>query len=66
MIHKESELCRLAASTPRTSAYRLAFPESGDAQLSLFRDLRAVDRRPEAIANLETYLKSHPAGGPES
>src|SRR5215471_13495380 len=32
------------------------FPESGPAQLSLVRDLRAINRRPEAIASLETFL----------
>ena len=37
------------------------FPESGEAQLALVRDLRAVNRRPEAIASLESFLKTHPA-----
>jgi tetratricopeptide (TPR) repeat protein len=36
------------------------FPESGDAQLSLVRDLREVNRRAEAIDGLETFLKAHP------
>jgi tetratricopeptide (TPR) repeat protein len=39
------------------------FPESGEAQLSLVRDLRAVNRRAEAIAALESFLKAHPASG---
>jgi tetratricopeptide (TPR) repeat protein len=37
------------------------FPESGDAELSLVRDLRAVNRRPEAIVSLEIFLKANPA-----
>jgi tetratricopeptide (TPR) repeat protein len=39
------------------------FPESGDAQLALVRDLRDVNRRPEAIAGLENFLKTHPESG---
>jgi tetratricopeptide (TPR) repeat protein len=41
------------------------FPESGEAQLSLIRDLREVNRRTEAIAALETYLKAHSASTAE-
>ena len=41
------------------------FPESGDAQLALVRDLRDVNRRPEAIAGLESFLKAHPESGAE-
>ena len=41
------------------------FPESGEAQLSLVRDLREVTRRPEAIAGLEAFLKAHPQSTPE-
>src|SRR5438128_2055992 len=41
------------------------FPESGEAQLSLVRDLRAVNRRAEAIGDLEGFLKSHLAANPE-
>jgi len=37
------------------------FPESGEAQLALVRDLRAVNRRAEATASLELFLKAHPA-----
>jgi len=40
------------------------FPESGPAQLSLVRDLRAVNQRPDAIATLETFLKAHPQTAP--
>jgi tetratricopeptide (TPR) repeat protein len=39
------------------------FPESGDAQLALVRDLRDVNRRSEAIAGLESFLKAHPESG---
>ena len=35
------------------------FPQSGEAQLSLTRDLRATGRNTEAIAGLEVYLKAH-------
>ena len=35
------------------------FPESGPAQLSLVRDLRNVNRRAEAIAGLEVFLRAH-------
>ncbi len=36
------------------------FPQSGDAQLALVRDLRDVNRRSEAITSLEGFLKAHP------
>src|SRR5664279_745375 len=39
------------------------FPQSGDAQLSLVRDLRDVNRRGEAITGLEDFLKAHPESG---
>ena len=35
------------------------FPESGEAEISLVRDLRAAGRRAEAVANLEAYLRAH-------
>jgi len=41
------------------------FPESGDAQLSLVRDLRAVNHRADAVSGLEAFLKAHPAASPE-
>src|SRR5260370_12550649 len=41
------------------------FPESGDAQLTLVRDLRDVNHRPEAITGLESFLKAHPESGAE-
>ena len=46
------EISRLAAAR---------FPQSGEAQLALVRDLRAVNRRAEAIASLEGFLRAHPA-----
>jgi tetratricopeptide (TPR) repeat protein len=39
------------------------FPQSGDAQLALVRELRDVNRRSEAIAGLEGFLKAHPDSG---
>ena len=39
------------------------FPQSGDAHLALVRDLRDVNRRGEAIAGLENFLKEHPDSG---
>jgi tetratricopeptide (TPR) repeat protein len=39
------------------------FPQSGEAQLSLVRDLRDVDHRSEAIAGLERFLMAHPESG---
>ena len=39
------------------------FPQSGEAQLALVRDLRDVNRRPDAIAGLESFLKAHPESG---
>jgi tetratricopeptide (TPR) repeat protein len=41
------------------------FPQSGEAQLSLVRDLRDVNRRSEAIASVESFLKVHPESGAE-
>jgi tetratricopeptide (TPR) repeat protein len=39
------------------------FPQSGEARLSLVRDLREADQRSEAVAGLEEFLKAHPASG---
>ena len=55
--YRERGYPEIALEVSRLAAAR--FPESGEAHLSLIRDLRAVDRRPEAIAALETYLKAH-------
>jgi Flp pilus assembly protein TadD len=41
------------------------FPQSGDAELSLVRDLREVRRQNEAISSLEGFLKAHPESGAE-
>jgi tetratricopeptide (TPR) repeat protein len=41
------------------------FPQSGEAQLALVRDLRQVNRRDEAISGLESFLKAHPQSGAE-
>ena len=41
------------------------FPQSGAAQLALVRDLREVNRRPEATTGLEAFLKEHPESGAE-
>jgi tetratricopeptide (TPR) repeat protein len=41
------------------------FPQSGAAQLALVRDLREVNRRFEAIAGLEAFLKEHSESGAE-
>ena len=41
------------------------FPQSGEAHLALIRDLRDVNRRPEAIVTLEAFLKGHPASAAE-
>lgn len=45
------EITRLAAAR---------FPESGAVELGLVRSLRSLNRRPEAIENLEAFLKAHP------
>jgi Flp pilus assembly protein TadD len=49
------EICRLASSR---------FPESAEAELALVRALREMSRRPEAIASLEGFLKTHPQNLP--
>ena len=41
------------------------FPQSGEAQLALVRDLRDVNRRPEAIARLEAFSKPTPTARAE-
>jgi tetratricopeptide (TPR) repeat protein len=41
------------------------FPQSGEAQLALVRDLRQVNRRDEAITGLESFLKVHHESGAE-
>jgi Flp pilus assembly protein TadD len=44
------EICRLAAER---------FPESGEVELALVRALRDMNRRPEAMASLDAFLKAH-------
>jgi tetratricopeptide (TPR) repeat protein len=41
------------------------FPDSGEAQLSLIRSLRDLNRRTEAAESLEAFLKIHPQTAPE-
>jgi len=50
------EICRLAAAR---------FPDSGDVHLALARALRDSNQRAEAVASLDTFLKSHPQTAPE-
>ena len=50
------EICRLAAAR---------FPESGEVQLALAEALRGMNRRDEAGAGLEAFLKAHAQTGPE-
>jgi tetratricopeptide (TPR) repeat protein len=50
------EICRLAASR---------FPDSAEAQLALATALRDMNRRSEAGAGLEAFLKTHAQAGPE-
>src|SRR5690349_21627655 len=56
--YRERGYHEIALEISRLAAAR--FPESGEAQLSLVRDLREVGRRAEAIAGLESFLKTHP------
>jgi tetratricopeptide (TPR) repeat protein len=49
------ELCRLMAAR---------FPDSGDVQLALVRSLRDLNRRADAIAGLDAFLKAHPQSAP--
>jgi tetratricopeptide (TPR) repeat protein len=61
--YRERGLHEVALEISRLATAR--FPESGPAQLSLVRDLREVNRRAEAIAGLEEFLKAHPQTSPE-
>jgi tetratricopeptide (TPR) repeat protein len=61
--YRERGMHEVALEISRLATAR--FPESGPAQLSLVRDLREVNRRPEAIASLETFLKAHPQDSAE-
>jgi Flp pilus assembly protein TadD len=59
--YRERGYPEIALEMSRLAAAR--FPASGEAQLSLVRDLRAVGRRAEAIAGLEGFLKEQAAAG---
>jgi len=61
--YRERGYPEIALEMSRLAAAR--FAESGEAQLSLARDLRATGRNTEAIAGLELYLKAHPEKGAE-
>src|SRR5262249_44575938 len=56
--YRERGYPEIALEMSRLAAGR--FPESMEAQLSLVRDLRATERRPEAISALEGWIKAHP------
>jgi Flp pilus assembly protein TadD len=59
--YRERGYGEIALEVSRLAVAR--FPESGEAQLSLAKDLRAANLRNEAIVGLEAYLKAHPAAG---
>ena len=61
--YRERGYPEIALEISRLAATR--FPESGDAELSLVRDLHALKLRPEAVASLEGFLKAHPQQTPE-
>jgi Flp pilus assembly protein TadD len=48
----------VALEVSRLSAER--FPDSVDAELSLVRDLHAMQQRAEAVASLQAFLQAHP------
>ena len=58
-----ADTTKIALEITRLAVAR--FPQSGDAQLALVRDLREVNRRSEAIGGLEAFLKAHPESGAE-
>src|SRR5260370_14925838 len=61
--YRERGYHEVALEIGRLALARL--PESGDAQLTVVRDLRDVNHRPEAITGLESFLKAHPESGAE-
>jgi tetratricopeptide (TPR) repeat protein len=61
--YRERGYPEIALEISRLAAAR--FPESGEAQLSLARDLRSTGRQSEAISGLETWLKSQDNGPAE-
>jgi tetratricopeptide (TPR) repeat protein len=56
--YREREYHEIALEISRLAVAR--FPESGEAQLSLVRDLREANLRSDAVAGLEAFLKRHP------
>jgi predicted Zn-dependent protease len=56
--YREREYHEIALEISRLAVAR--FPESGEAQISLVRDLREANLRSDAIAGLEAFLKRHP------
>ena len=61
--YRERGFPEIALEISRLAAAR--FPGPPEAMLSLIRDLHATGRRSEAIAGLESYLKSHESSGAE-
>jgi Flp pilus assembly protein TadD len=62
--YRERGYPEIALEMSRLAAAR--FPESGEAQLSLVRDLHATNRTAEAVAGLETWMKGHPDAAAEA
>ena len=56
--YRERGFPDVALEIGRLAAAR--FPESGEAQISLVRALRDLNRRAEATEGLEVFLKAHP------
>ena len=61
--YRERNYPEIALEISRLAVAR--FSESGEAHLSLVRDLRANGRYDEAIGGLEVYLKAHDGSGAE-
>ena len=56
--YRDRNYPEIALEITRLTAAR--FPDSGDAELALVRDLHAMKQGPEAIASLDAFLKAHP------
>ncbi len=61
--YRERGFPDVALEIGRLAAAR--FPESGEAQISLVRALRELNRRNEATEGLESFLKAHPQTAPD-
>jgi Flp pilus assembly protein TadD len=61
--YRERGFADVALEIGRLTAAR--FPESGEAQISLVRALRDLNRRAEATGGLEAFLKAHPQTAPD-